>query len=83
MNRNTALRIVNPLLALAFFGQLLTVFLKVAVLERGGNFPAIDPASWAKIHGLLGILILVLGIVHLALNWNWVVATMRRRPAGS
>lgn len=79
MNRNQALKIVNPLLGLAFAGQLLTVAVKVAILKDGGSFLGIPADGWMEAHEALGIALLVTGLLHIALNWNWILANLKGR----
>ena len=35
---------------------------------------------WSEIHGWLNFIVVVLVGLHLALNWDWMVAALRRRP---
>ena len=34
---------------------------------------------WSEVHGLLNVALVVLVGLHLALNWDWMIAALRRR----
>ena len=62
MNKNTLLKIINPILAIVLLFQLITGLLH-GIIPR---------APFETIHGSgAGVLILFI-IIHLVLNWNWV-----------
>lgn len=67
MNRNTALKILNPILALAVLCQLAT-----------GLFHGVLPRSaFELVHQWGGLLVAACAATHLVLNWNWVKAAYR------
>jgi cytochrome b561 len=78
MNRNKALKIANPLLGLAFVGQILTVT-AMNLLEEGGSFLGLPAHDWMETHEAMGISLLALAALHLALNWNWILANLKGR----
>ncbi len=67
MKRKTLLKIVNPLLALAFLSQALTGIFHTSVMK-------ISYELFEYIHGYGGYVLVTLGVVHIALNWNWIKA---------
>ena len=68
MKRNTALKILNPILAALVLYQALT-----------GIFRALIPlAVFEVIHPAGGIALALVAATHLSLNWNWVKANYRR-----
>ncbi|MFH1480084.1 MAG: hypothetical protein ABIG67_02350 [Pseudomonadota bacterium] len=62
MNKNTALKIVNPILAIFILVQPLSGFL--SSLTHWEFFEVL--------HIVGGLGLLVLAAIHLMLNWNWV-----------
>ncbi|MBC8206291.1 MAG: DUF4405 domain-containing protein [Kiritimatiellales bacterium] len=71
MKRSTALKVINPILAVLVISQLLSgifghslPYKAFEVLHRGGGY-------------VLAVVI----VLHLILNWNWVKATYFKRPA--
>lgn len=81
MNKQKALKVVNPLLAMAFIGQILTVTVKALILEEGGSFMGLPGDAWMEAHEFLGFSLLTLASLHLILNWKWIVATLKGRTA--
>jgi hypothetical protein len=74
MRKATALIFVNPLLAL------------VLLVQAGSGMDLswtllVPYPTMVLIHKISGTALLVLGLVHLGLNWNWVTAQLRRRRA--
>ncbi len=56
------LKIVNPILAILFFGQAFS-----------GIFHDIIPYGiFAKAHGSVGYLLAAAAIAHIVLNWSWI-----------
>lgn len=62
------LKILNPLLFIAFLTALAAVLIyKIAL------FPALQGSETVyQIHETAGIVFFLLAILHLTLNWNWV-----------
>jgi len=70
MTRTTALKIVNPVLGVLVFSQVLSGLLGAAL----------PPDAFETLHEGGGILLGIVALLHLALNWNWVRATYARKP---
>lgn len=72
MTRNTALKIVNPLLALAVMHQALSGVLN-------GMIP---PDTFERLHKAGGLALVLLALAHVSLNWPWIRANFlpARRP---
>jgi uncharacterized membrane protein YraQ (UPF0718 family) len=71
MQRNTVLKIVNPVLGLVVLSQLVT-----------GTLHGVLPRQvFETMHHGGGIVVAAAVLLHVLLNWNWVKATyFRRRP---
>jgi hypothetical protein len=76
MNRNTMLKILNPLLGLLVLNQILTGLLADELFK-------ISPKAFSILHAGGGLVLTVVVIVHVILNWNWIKATYfkKRVPA--
>ena len=75
MNKAAALKILNILLAVFFLNQAVTGLLADEILAR-------SPTAFAVLHQGGGYGLIVLVILHVYLNWNWVKATFfRKAPA--
>ena len=72
MQRNAALKILNPLLGILLVNQLLTGFFA----DR------LSPQAFEILHEGGGIALAVTVLLHVALNWNWVKASYFRRTSG-
>ena len=86
MNRSTLLSIANSLLALALLGLITPVLVFEFAFEEGGEgatFLGRSSHGWLEIHEIFGFALLGLAVVHLALNWNWVVAKLKGLKSGS
>jgi hypothetical protein len=71
VTRNTALKIVNPVLGLLVLNQIVT-----------GIFIEFLPEGASELHEWGGYLFVGVAVAHIALNWNWVKATFfRKKPA--
>jgi hypothetical protein len=69
MKKATLLKVLNPVLMLLAFVQLVTiVFLLITYIEMV-----------AEIHKWNGIALVMAALAHLILNWNWVVSTYFRK----
>lgn len=64
MKKQTALKIVNPLLALSF--------LAVAGAALGRRAGLVDGDLFFAIHPRAGFTFISLAVLHLILNWGWV-----------
>ncbi len=64
MKRNSALKVVNPILGLLVFGQII----------GGLSNNLIPEETFMLLHGTNGIVLGIVAIIHLSLNWNWVKA---------
>jgi len=62
MNKQKALKVVNPILAIDF------LVLVCSVLFR----PVISYEMYQKVHPLLGFLFFILVGTHVFLNWSWI-----------
>lgn len=70
MTKVSVLRVVNIMLALAFF----TVLTSVILMKAG----IINPTVF-EVHETAGGLMLLLAATHLWLNWGWVRANILKR----
>ncbi len=68
MKRNTALKILNPILGVLALNQILTGFL--------GDH--LSHEAFEILHEGGGIAFGVVALLHVILNWNWVKANFRR-----
>jgi|WetSurMetagenome_2_1015567.scaffolds.fasta_scaffold01414_9 hypothetical protein len=66
MNRQKALKVLNPLLFLLFLLQATS-----AVGARLGWY-----ALFTLVHKPVGFALIIVGIVHLVLNWQWVKSVL-------
>ena len=69
MNKNTALKIVNPILAILILNQPLSGLL-------------LSVTHWEFFEGLHvvgGVLLFLFAVVHVMLNWKWVTANFRKK----
>jgi hypothetical protein len=64
MKRNTVLKIINPVLGLMFLNQILTGFFHGSLSYE----------LFELIHKGCAIIFLIIAVLHLILNWNWVKA---------
>ncbi len=85
MDKNRWLYLIGALLyvnatTLVVLGLLLKFMIPTGGRAMGGppSFLGLTRHSWADIHGTLGILFVVLTVVHIVLNWNWVVQSSKR-----
>jgi hypothetical protein len=69
MQRNTALKIVNPALGLLVLNQVATGLV-------GDLLPR---QAFEALHEGGGIALALAAVLHLALNWNWVKANFLKR----
>jgi hypothetical protein len=72
-NKQTALKIVNPLLGVSF------------VLQMVSGMLADDAGDWydsvMEFHSINGWTMCALVVAHVALNWSWIKANILKRGA--
>ena len=73
MNRQIALKIVNPILGLLFVFQVASGF----AMKFGGDWYEI----WEDAHGICAYALIVLLALHVWLNWSWIKANFLKRAA--
>lgn len=85
MDKNRWLYLSGALLYVNLTALVVVGLLLKFVIATGGRAMGSPPTflgltrhTWADIHGTLGILFVGLIALHLALNWNWVVASSKR-----
>jgi hypothetical protein len=69
VNKNTALKVVNPILALLILNQPFSGLLLAVT----------DWEFFEGLHVVGGVLLLVFAVVHLMLNWKWVTSNFRKK----
>jgi hypothetical protein len=69
MDKNVALKIVNPLLAILLLNQPFSAFLSEVT----------DWDLFEGLHVLGGVLLLCVAAIHLVLNWKWVELNLLKR----
>ena len=74
MMKNTALKIINPLLGLFFLNQALTGIFADEIFSR-------NPRAFEILHEGGGYVLIGLVVLHLVLNWNWIKASYFRKAA--
>ena len=75
MTKNTALKILNPILGVLLINQALTGIFADALFRR-------SPRAFEVLHEGGGYLLVSLAILHVILNWNWIRANFfRKKPA--
>lgn len=62
MKKATLLKVINPILGVAFLIQVISVFFK----------DQIDYELFQHLHGIGGIVLTLGGGAHIILNWSWV-----------
>ncbi len=71
MNRQKALKTLNPVMFVVLLYQGATGFLRFSFYEH-----------FKLMHPIAGMLLLLLGLLHLSLNWPWVKANYLSRRKG-
>jgi len=67
VKRVQVLRLINPILALSF----LFVFVGIALYKYGPE--ALQGSELAlALHEIGGLVMIIIGILHLILNWGWI-----------
>lgn len=74
MNKNQWLKFVNPVLFFVFVVQAVTGL----VIFSQWNIPPLGVIF--EIHKYNGLMMIVLAMIHLTLNWNWVKANFFNKP---
>ena len=72
MSRSTWLKIINPMLALLVLLQAVTGF----------NAERIEGETFEALHVGGGLLLILLSIIHVVLNWEWIRANYFGSPRG-
>ncbi len=76
MTKNTALKILNPVLGVLLINQMATGIFASEIQARSHD-------AFEVLHEGNGYLIVILSVVHVILNWPWVKANFFRKPAAS
>lgn len=71
MKKNTALKILNPVLAVLMLNQVLTGLFR----------EALPGEAFEVLHEGAGMVLAAAALLHLVLNWSWVRASFFRSPA--
>jgi Domain of unknown function (DUF4405) len=69
VNKNTALKIVNPILGILILNQPLSGLL-LSVTDWG---------FFEDLHVVGGVLLFLFVVVHVMLNWRWVTSNFRKK----
>ena len=73
--KQTLLKIVNPILLLSIATQIVTV-----VLIKLVEFGVADVGVWVfEAHSINGLVFFGLFLIHIVLNWNWIVNTFFKK----
>jgi hypothetical protein len=70
MTRTSVLKIVNPILGVLLFNQVMTGLLH-DMLPR---------EAYEVLHEGGGIVFAIVALLHVILNWNWIKANFFRKP---
>ncbi|MBN1782920.1 hypothetical protein JW948_17435 [bacterium] len=73
MRKGTWLKILNPVLGILVVNQAAT----------GMMHDALDREVFETMHEGGGVVLVVLSVIHLILNWNWIRANYSRKKTGS
>jgi hypothetical protein len=77
-------RLNAALNALLYVTMAVTIFsgllISEVALPLAGHAPS-DLRAWAQIHSTLAVVVLVVVGLHVALNWDWIAAAIRKRTA--
>lgn len=65
MKKNKMLKIINPFLALFFLSQVTTGIFHDLLTEYSHE-------AFEIIHGFGGFILVILVIIHIILNWQWI-----------
>ncbi|SMC25632.1 protein of unknown function [Desulfacinum hydrothermale DSM 13146] len=85
MDKNRWLYLTNTLLFVAFSTLAVLGFLLKFAIPHGGRLGGAPPTflgltrhDWADFHGTVAIFFICLAVIHLVLNWKWVVQSSKR-----
>ncbi len=73
MTRNSALKILNPIVGFLFLNQFLT----------GVFHGALSHDTYEVLHGGGGLVLTALILLHLILNWGWIKASYFQKSKGA
>lgn len=73
MNKAKLLKIVNPIIFLLFIIQVITSL----ILFFGFKIP--DIKDVVEIHEYNGLILIVMIIIHVFLNWDWIKVTFLKK----
>jgi hypothetical protein len=73
MKKQSILKVVNPLLALAFLWVVGTAAL------HSLSHDLIPYAIYARVHPIGGYVFAALALTHIVLNWNWIKANFLKK----
>lgn len=74
--KQSALKIINPILMISLLIQLIAVGLMVSELAEGNKELGM---LIFMAHKFNGIALVVIGLIHLIYNWNWVKAQFKSK----
>ncbi|MBD3312823.1 DUF4405 domain-containing protein [Candidatus Woesearchaeota archaeon] len=79
MEKNTINYIVDMLLAVSFLSVALTGLIKFKQIFRltGIGYEGLPIYEISVIHDWSGLVMALLVVVHIALNWSWIVCTTK------
>jgi hypothetical protein len=78
MTKNTAWRILNPILLVLALNQLVTA---IIVEIQGSSTPIISDETFEIFHEGTGYVFVGLIFLHLILNFNWIRSNYLKRPS--
>jgi len=71
--KQSALKIINPILIISFLIQFLTIVSFVTEFGRGSDIGKLI----FEVHKINGFVMVIVAITHLAFNWKWVVTMLK------
>ncbi len=74
--KQSALKIINPILMISLLIQLIAVGLMVSELAEGNKELGMLIFMAHKFNGMA---LVVIGLIHLIYNWNWVKAQFKSK----
>jgi len=82
MNIQKTKLIVDVLMFLAFLVEAISGFILWFVLPRGSGNNSIfllQRFQWLNMHDLFAVILTLLIIIHLILNWTWIISWIKRK----